>query len=152
MRRMFSAPARRPIRRVTTRTTSHNGELAQHQSVGDSFAQLAIIPVLDAHQNQRAQHLWRRQAVAALARLFQTAHEIAPHLLDHLMLAVKELRNGFQQRLQAPALPHQFDIREADLPRRRSRHRSALRTLRCARALALQRLDIARPGLHQQAL
>jgi hypothetical protein len=34
------------------------------------------------------------------------------------MLAVKELRNGLQQWLQAHALPHQFDIRKADLPRR----------------------------------
>jgi hypothetical protein len=74
------------------RIAAEIGELTQRQSVGDRSAQLAIIPVLDPHQNQRAQHLWRRQAAAALARLLQTAHEIAPHLLDPLVLAVKELR------------------------------------------------------------
>jgi hypothetical protein len=68
------------------------------------------------------------------------------------MPGIKEFRNGVLQRLQTHALPHQFDLREADLPRRRSRHGSSLRALRCARALALQRLDVARPGLQQQVL
>jgi hypothetical protein len=56
-----------------------------------------------------------------LRGLLQAAHQIAPHLLDHLMLAVKKIGYRLQQRLQAHALPHQFDIRKADLPRRRSR-------------------------------
>jgi hypothetical protein len=56
-------------------------------------------------------------------------------------IASKELRNRVQQRLQAHALPHQIDIRKADLPRRRSRHGSALLALRGADPLALQRLD-----------
>jgi hypothetical protein len=52
------------------------------------------------------------------------------------MLAVKELRNGFQQRLQAHVLPNELDIRKADLPRGRSRHGSALGALGCAHARA----------------
>src|SRR5260221_14680929 len=68
------------------------------------------------------------------------------------MLAVKELRNRLQQRLQAHALPHQLDIRKADLPRRRSRHGSTLLALRCADPRALQSLDIAWASLHQQVL
>jgi hypothetical protein len=32
--------------------------------IGDAFAQLAIIPVLQAHQNERAQHLRRGEAAA----------------------------------------------------------------------------------------
>ena len=36
------------------------GELTQRQSVGDPLAQLAIVPVLEPHQNQRAQELSRR--------------------------------------------------------------------------------------------
>src|SRR5258708_1234052 len=38
-------------------------ELTQRQSIGDAFAQLAIVPVLEPHQNQRAQNLRRRQPV-----------------------------------------------------------------------------------------
>jgi hypothetical protein len=45
-------------------------------------------------------------------------------------------------------LPHQFDIRKADLPRRRS----TLLALYGSRPLALQCLDVERPGLHQQVL
>jgi hypothetical protein len=128
------------------------GELTQRQAVGDPFPQLAIVPVLDPHQDQRAQHLSRRQAAPATCGLLQAAHEIAPHPLDHLVLFVEETGNRLQQRLHAHALPYQFDIRKTDLPRRRSRHGSALLVLRCARPRALQRLDIARAGLHQQVL
>jgi hypothetical protein len=63
------------------RTAVEIGELKQRHTVGDPFAPLAIIRVLDAHQNQRAQHLRRRQSAAALARLLQAAHEIAPAAL-----------------------------------------------------------------------
>jgi hypothetical protein len=42
------------------------GELAQRYPIGDAFAQLAIIPVLQAHQNKRAQHLRRDEAAATL--------------------------------------------------------------------------------------
>jgi hypothetical protein len=38
-----------------------------------------LIPVLEAHQNERAQHLRRRQAATAACRLLQTAHQIAPN-------------------------------------------------------------------------
>ncbi len=82
----------------------------------------------------------------------QAAHQIAPHPLDHLMLAVKELRNRLQQRLQAHALPHQLDIRKADLPRGHSRHDSSLLALQCADPHSLQSLDIARASLHQRVL
>src|SRR5215470_834938 len=44
------------------------GELAQRYSVGDAFTQLAIIPVLDPHQNQGAQRLRRGEAAATLSR------------------------------------------------------------------------------------
>jgi hypothetical protein len=83
------------------------GELTQRHTVGDPFAQFAIIPVLDAHQHQRVQHLRRRHSAPPFVRVLQTAHEIAPHPLDHAMLAVKELRDGCGHRLHAHALPHQ---------------------------------------------
>src|SRR6516162_2154501 len=36
------------------------GELTKRQSICDAFTQLAIVPVLEPHQNQRAQNLRRR--------------------------------------------------------------------------------------------
>src|ERR1700674_1770692 len=46
------------------RITVEVSKLTQHQAVGDPFAQFAIIPVLDAHDNRRAQNLLRRQSTA----------------------------------------------------------------------------------------
>src|SRR6202049_2242756 len=89
------------------RTTVEVGKLPQHQAVGDPFAQFAIVPVLDAHENQRAQDLLRRQSTATAARLLQTSHQIAPDPLDHLLLVVKEVSNGLQQRFTTHALPPQ---------------------------------------------
>jgi hypothetical protein len=84
--------------------------------------------------------------------LLQTTHQIPSHSLDHLMLTIKELRNRFQQRLQAHALPHQLDIRKANLPRPPSRHGSALLARRCPDPHPLRSPDIARASLHQQVL
>src|SRR3984957_7422856 len=128
------------------------GKLTQHQSVGDPFAQFTIVPVLDAHENQRAQNLLRRQSTATAPRLLQTSPQNPPDTLDKLLLIVKEFGNGLQQRLQTHALPHQLKVGKADLSRRCSRHFSALLALRRVRALALQCLDIARSGFLQQLL
>src|SRR5216684_6991034 len=154
----FERLRRQPIEAAVERIvlgypiTVEVSKLTQHQSVGDPFAQLAIVPVLDAHENQRAQDLLRRQSTATAPRLLQTSHQIAPDPLDHLLLVVKEVGNDLQQRLQTHALPHQFKIGKADLSRHRSRHFSALLALRRVRPLALQCLDIARSGFLQQLL
>jgi hypothetical protein len=50
------------------------GELTQRHTVGDPFTQFAIIPILHPHQNQRTQHLRRRQSAATLARLLLITH------------------------------------------------------------------------------
>src|SRR5258707_11282256 len=47
------------------------GELTQRQSIGDPLTQLAIVPVLEPHQNQRAQDLSRRQSAATTSGLLQ---------------------------------------------------------------------------------
>src|ERR1700751_4519726 len=65
------------------------GERSQRYSTDDAFAQLAIIPVLHPHQNQCAQHLRRGEAAATVVRLFEAAHQIAPHPLDRPMLLVE---------------------------------------------------------------
>ena len=115
------------------------GELTQRYSIGDAFAQLAIIPVLQAHQNQRAQHLRRSEPTAAVVRLPEAPHQIAPHPLDQCRLPIEEITDRLQQRLKPNALPQQFEVRKAHLPRHRPCHGSTLpaenrrpRASRCA--------------------
>src|SRR6267378_3529808 len=60
------------------------------------LAQFAIVPVLDAHENQRAQDLLRRQAAATSLGFLQTPSQIAADLLDHVLLVVKKIGNGLQ--------------------------------------------------------
>ncbi len=71
-------------------------EAAQGVAVGDPFAQFAIGPVLDAHQNQRAQHLGRSQPAASGLGVFEAALQIASHLLDHLFVLVQKVGNALQ--------------------------------------------------------
>src|SRR5258708_34658356 len=100
------------------RQTIEVGELAQCASVGNPLAQFAIVPVLDAHQNQRAQHLLWRQAVATGLGLLQTPRQIAADLLDHVLLVVQKIGNGLQHRLKTQALTYQLKIGKTDLPLR----------------------------------
>jgi hypothetical protein len=76
-------------------------EPAQCAFVGNPLTKFAIVPVLDAHQNQRAQHLLRRHAAATRVGLLQTPHQIAADLFDYVLLVVKKIRNRLQQRLKA---------------------------------------------------
>ena len=83
------------------------------------------------HQNQYAQHLRRGKAVAALVRRFQAAHQVAAHPLDQDRLLIEKITNRLQQRLKPHALPQQFEIRKAHLPRRWPRHGSTQQTQKC---------------------
>jgi hypothetical protein len=74
------------------------GELAQRASIGNPLAQFAIVPVLDAHENQRAQDLLRRHAAATSLGVLQAPYQIATDLLDQVFLIVKKI--GKQQRLK----------------------------------------------------
>jgi hypothetical protein len=100
------------------------GELAQRYSIGDAFAQLAIIPILHPHQNQGAQHLRRGEAAAALIWLFQAGYQIVPHPLDQRRLLIEKITDRLQQRLKPHAQPQQFEIGKAHLSRCRPRHGS----------------------------
>ena len=130
------------------------GELTQRQSISDPLTQLAIVPVLEPHQNKRAQDLSRRQSAATTSGLLQAAHQITPDTLDHIPLVVEKVGYRPQQWLQAHR--GSFDLPGGGgrhvMPRRRSRHRSALLALRRFRPLSLQRLDVARRSLLQQFL
>src|ERR1700694_1824672 len=135
-----------------TGQTIEVGELAQRASIGNPLAQFAIIPVLDAHENQRAQDLLRRQAAATSVSVLQAPYQIAADLLDHVFLVVKKIGDGLQQRLKAQTLTHQFPIGKTDLSLCRPRHRSALVGLLRFGALSLQRFDVSGCRLVQQIL
>src|SRR6516225_4266717 len=77
------------------------GELTQRQSIRNALAQLAIVPVLEPHQNQRAQDLRRRQSATAAARPLQAPHQIAPDTLDDVPLLIE--KNGYRDPPQPPA-------------------------------------------------
>jgi len=94
------------------------------------------VPVLDAHENQRAQDLLRRQAAATSPSILQSPRQIAPDLFDHVLLVVKKIGNGLQQWLETLALKHHLQICKTDLSIRRPRHRSALVVVRRSGALA----------------
>src|SRR2546422_5069937 len=58
------------------------GKAAQREAIVDALLQFAIIPVLDAHENQRAEHLRGSDAVASGAGVLQASLQILAHLLD----------------------------------------------------------------------
>lgn len=84
------------------RQTIEVRKLAQRASVGNPLAQFAVIPVLDAHENQPAQDLLRRQAAATSLGFLQAPREIAADLFDHVLLVVKKSEmvcsNGSRRR------------------------------------------------------
>jgi hypothetical protein len=79
-------------------------ELAQAHSVGDALAELAIIPVLDAHQNQRTHHLTGGKAVTTFVRIFQAVAKVGLHARQYLTILVKQITNGLQRRVELYAL------------------------------------------------
>jgi len=127
-------------------------ELAQHVSVRNPFAQLAIMPVLDAHEHQRTQNLLWCQAAATRLGSLQTPRQIASDLLDDVLLTIEKVRDRLKQRLKNQTLTHQLPIGKTDLSLRNPRHGSVLVALCRRGALALQRLDVSRRRLVQQIL
>src|SRR6266705_1135714 len=127
-------------------------ELAQRVPVGDPFAQLAEIPVLDALQDQGAQHLLWGQSIATGPGIFQAALQITSYCLDHLFVVVKKIADALQQRLQQNALLQQLPIGETDLRLRSSRHGSVLPFFRGLFPLPFQGFHITRCGLVEQLL
>jgi hypothetical protein len=97
-------------------------ELPQGIAVGDAFAQLAIVPVLDAHQGQGAQHLRGIESVAAGGRVFQAALEIPADLLEQGRVLLDEVRDLLEQRVEGDVLGVELEIGEAPLGRGGSGH------------------------------
>jgi hypothetical protein len=106
------------------RSAAEPREQAQRVAVGNPFAQLAIVPVLDPHQNQRAQHLSRRYPAAPSVRLLQPTPQVAAYPRDQFLVVVQEVGDRGKQRLQLEPLPHQLPVGKAELGDGRSRHAS----------------------------
>ena len=63
-----------------------------------------------------------------MVRLFEAAHQITPDPLDQRRLLIEKIADRLQQRLKPNALPQQFEIGKAHLPRRWPRHDSTQQT------------------------
>jgi len=90
---------------------------AQGIAVLDAFAQLAIVPVLDAHEHKRAPGLRRGNPVAAGVGVLQPAHPILAHWLDPRGWVVQEGEDALPQRVEVDALAPPFEIGKAELGR-----------------------------------
>ena len=98
------------------------GELPQGIAIGDAFAQLAIVPVFDAHQGQGAQHLRCIESVAAGGGFFQAALEVLAHVLDQGLVLIDEVRDLLEERVEGDVLGAELEIGEALLGRGGSGH------------------------------
>jgi hypothetical protein len=123
------------------------GEPAQRASVGNPLAQFAIVPVLDTHQDQRAQHLLRRQRPVTRIWVL-TSPQVASYQLNHLCVVIEEVGDRLQKRLQDKPLLQQLPVGKADLWIFRPRHRSARRLGACP----LQGFDVPRGCLVKSLL
>jgi hypothetical protein len=91
------------------------GKAAQGIAVVDAFAQLAIVPVLDAHQDEGAQGLGGGDPVASGVGVLQSPRQILAHLLDQRGMVVQESEDALQERVEVEALVSQFEIGETEL-------------------------------------
>jgi hypothetical protein len=99
------------------------GELPQGIAVGDAFAQLAIVPVLDAHQGQGAQDLRRIESVAAGGGFFQAGLEVLADLLDQRRVLLDEVGDLLEEGIEGDVLGAELEIGEAPWGRGGSGHR-----------------------------
>ena len=103
-------------------------ELTQGVSIGDAFGQFPIVPILDAHQNEGAQHLAGGEPVASSFRFFQALIELASDVFQKFRMLVDEVGNLFQHRIELNALAAEFQIGERGL-RMGGSHADSLNTL-----------------------
>src|SRR5271165_4086228 len=91
------------------------GKRAQGKPIIDAFAQLAVIPVLDTHENERAQGLRGGDSIAAGVGALQPPHQILAHVVDQGGMVVQESQDALQEGVEVDGLMAQFEIGEAEL-------------------------------------
>src|SRR5437870_6900406 len=112
LQRVGGQPVEGPVERVVLGDplAVEVGEVPQRVPISNAFAQFTIIPILDAHQNHLAEHLWGRQADPSRRGPLQAAREIPLHALDDGPVVVEALRDRFQGGLKLDALYHELQI------------------------------------------
>ena len=91
------------------------GKVAQRIAVVDAFAQLAIVPVFDAHQDEGAQGLGGGDSATSGVGVLQSARQILAHLLDQRGMVVQESEDALQEGIEVDAVVSQFEIGETEL-------------------------------------
>ena len=91
------------------------GKTAQSIAVVDALAQFAIIPVLDAHQQQGAEGLLGTDPAASHGGVLQTPLQIAAHQFDQRRTVVEEVHDAAQGGIELQAERAQFQVGEAEL-------------------------------------
>jgi hypothetical protein len=95
---------------------------AQCVAIVNALAQFAIVPVLDAHESQRAQGLRGRDAVAPGAGVLQAALQIQADSFDQSGVLIEEGVDALQDGIEIDAQPVQFQVGEAELGIESSAH------------------------------
>jgi hypothetical protein len=132
LERRRSEPVKDPVESIMfgNELAVETSEPPQGVSVGDPLSQLAIIPILDPHQSERAQHLHGRETISSSPRILQTTLQISAYLFHQVSVLVYKIGDGLQHRLQAYALAEKFDIGKTDLTPHGSCHFLAFAFLR----------------------
>src|SRR5712691_5474894 len=117
LERGWSEPVEGPVEGVVLgdRVAIKLGKPAQRVAIVDAVAQVAIIPILDAHENKRAQGLRRSDAVAAGGGILQAALQIQAHLLDQSHVLIEECIDTLQDGVEMDAQAAQFQVGKAEL-------------------------------------
>jgi hypothetical protein len=87
---------------------------AQRVAIVDPLAQFAIVPVLDAHESQRAQGLRRSDAATPGGGVLETALQIQADLLDQIGVLAEECIDTLQDGVEMDAQSAQFQVGEAE--------------------------------------
>ena len=79
------------------------GKPAQSIAVVDAFAQFAVIPVLDAHQQQGTEGLLGADAVASRAGVLQAPFQVEAHMLDQHRMVFEKAHDAAQGGIELNA-------------------------------------------------
>jgi len=88
---------------------------AQRVAIVDPLAQFAIVPVLDAHESQRAQGLRGSDAATSGGGVLEAALQIQADLLDQIGVLAEECVDALQDGVEMDAESAQFQVGEAEL-------------------------------------
>ena len=98
---------------------------AQREAIVDAIAQVAVVQVLDTHENQRAQGLLRGDAATSDVRLFQAPLQILAHEFDQNGMLLQEIGDPLQGGVEVEPQTLQLEIGDAELRDEEAAHFSS---------------------------